>query len=97
MGVLGLLFDGWSLIHLFEAYSLVFWAYFINPGRRFPIAWLSLLRIVIGVTVGWELFESYTGVFQGPHGGESFLNRWIGDPLCNLAGAFTAWWVLQDE
>lgn len=81
--------DVWSLVHL---------GVFAVAAHMLPWDDLPRLKIILllalGATVGWELFESWSGFLQGDHGGEHWVNRWVSDPICNLLGTLTGYYAI---
>jgi hypothetical protein len=79
-------FDRWTLVHL------TFWIMvggnlgsFIAQGKlSAELAWV----MVAGGAILWELFETYLDKYTTmPMVNESWLNRWVSDPLMAFVGA----------
>ena len=73
--------DRWTLIHL--AWWFVIGA---NMEAMHIASWLRWPLIIVGALV-WEVIETgmekYTTLVAAP---ESYLNRWVSDPLMGIAG-----------
>lgn len=81
-------------VALFDSYSLHHFAWFatitlaLNPIFR-KHTWMGVLSLAIS----WELFEYYisANILGIPFAGkELWINKWVGDPIVNALGYFTA-------
>ena len=83
-------FDGWTIVHI--AFWIVVAANFDN--LQIPmITWG--LGLIFAATFVWEIIE--TGLEKwtdlvGVH--ESWLNRWVSDPLMGIVGGLIGYYVV---